>query len=69
MLRWSWQRQRPRDWVLAALAQANVVTANKALLAEHGEQLAQAAVRHGRVLAYEAAVAGAVPSSRRCARA
>ena len=51
-----------RDWVLAALAQGkHVVTANKALLAEHGEQLAQAAVRHGRVLAYEAAVAGAVP--------
>lgn len=51
-----------RGWVLAALAHGkHVVTANKALLAEHGEQLAQAAVRHGRVLAYEAAVAGAVP--------
>ncbi|MBS0293264.1 MAG: homoserine dehydrogenase, partial [Proteobacteria bacterium] len=51
-----------RDWVLTALAHGkHVVTANKALLATHGEALAQAAARHGRVLAYEAAVAGGVP--------
>ena len=51
-----------RDWVQAALAHGkHVVTANKALLATHGEALAQAAARHGRVLAYEAAVAGSVP--------
>lgn len=51
-----------REWVLAALAHdKHVVTANKALLATHGEELAQAAARHGRVLAYEAAVAGGVP--------
>ena len=51
-----------RDWLLAALAHGkHVVTANKALLAEHGEELAQAAARAGRVLAYEAAVAGGVP--------
>ncbi len=51
-----------RGWVLAALAHGkHVVTANKALLATHGEELAAAAARHGRVLAYEAAVAGGVP--------
>ena len=51
-----------RGWVLAALAHGkHVVTANKALLAEHGEELATAAARHGRTLAYEAAVAGGVP--------
>lgn len=51
-----------RDWVQAALAHGkHVVTANKALLATHGEALAQTAARHGRVLAYEAAVAGSVP--------
>lgn len=51
-----------RDWVLAALAHGkHVVTANKALLAVHGDALFAAAARHGRVLAYEAAVAGSVP--------
>lgn len=51
-----------RDWVQAALVHGkHVVTANKALLATHGEALAQTAARHGRVLAYEAAVAGSVP--------
>lgn len=51
-----------REWALTALAHGkHVVTANKALLAEHGEALAAAAARHGRALAYEAAVAGGVP--------
>lgn len=51
-----------RDWVLAALAAGkHVVTANKALLAIHGEELARAAQQQGRQLAYEAAVAGSVP--------
>ena len=54
--------EAPRAWALAALAHGkHVVTANKALLAEHGEALAAAAARHGRVLAYEAAVAGGLP--------
>ncbi|WP_367066897.1 homoserine dehydrogenase [Oryzisolibacter sp. LB2S] len=54
--------QAARDWVLTALAHGkHVVTANKALLATHGEELARAAARHDRVLAYEAAVAGGVP--------
>ncbi|MBF5005098.1 homoserine dehydrogenase [Diaphorobacter caeni] len=51
-----------RDWVQAALAAGkHVVTANKALLAVHGEDLAETAAAHGRQLAYEAAVAGSIP--------
>jgi homoserine dehydrogenase len=38
-----------------------VVTANKALLAEHGNELAELAERHGVDLYYEAAVAGGIP--------
>lgn len=38
-----------------------VVTANKALLAEHGARLAELAASNGAVLAYEAAVAGGIP--------
>jgi len=38
-----------------------VVTANKALLAMHGAELARAAEAKGVVLAYEAAVAGGIP--------
>lgn len=40
---------------------ASVVTANKALLALHGDKLSAAAARHDADLYYEAAVAGAVP--------
>jgi len=40
---------------------ASVVTANKALLAEAGPELQEAADAHGASLLYEAAVAGAVP--------
>lgn len=40
---------------------ASVVTANKALLALHGDKLFAAAARHDADLYYEAAVAGAVP--------
>jgi homoserine dehydrogenase len=40
---------------------AKVVTANKALLAEHGHHLAQLVDQHGGALAFEAAVAGGVP--------
>jgi homoserine dehydrogenase len=46
----------------AALAAGkDVVTANKALLAHHGQALAQAAEAGGRVLRFEAAVAGGIP--------
>ncbi len=40
---------------------ASVVTANKALLAHHGAELAALAAARGGVLAYEAAVAGGIP--------
>jgi homoserine dehydrogenase len=54
------------DWarraVLDALAAGkDVVTANKALLAEHGAEVFDAARRHGRAVAFEAAVAGGIP--------
>lgn len=39
----------------------HVVTANKALIAHHGQALAQAAEARGVVLAFEAAVAGGIP--------
>ena len=39
----------------------HVVTANKALLAEHGAEVFDAARRHGRAVAFEASVAGGVP--------
>lgn len=46
----------------AALAAGkDVVTANKALLAIHGQALAEAAEAKGRALRYEAAVAGGIP--------
>jgi len=51
-----------RSLILAAMENgASVVTANKALLAEHGAQLHAAAEKHGVDLYYEAAVAGAIP--------
>ena len=42
-------------------AGADVVTANKALIAAHGSELAEAAEQVGAQLYYEAAVAGAIP--------
>ncbi len=51
-----------RPLILSALASgAGVVTANKALLAEDGATLFDAAREHGVDLYYEAAVAGAIP--------
>jgi homoserine dehydrogenase len=51
-----------REAVLAALRQGKpVVTANKALLSAHGEELFEAAQRHGANLYYEASVAGGIP--------
>jgi homoserine dehydrogenase len=51
-----------RTVVLAALRQGKpVVTANKALLSAHGEELFEAAQRHGTNLYYEASVAGGIP--------
>jgi homoserine dehydrogenase len=51
-----------RDATEAALAAGkDVVSANKALLAHHGQALAEAAEASGRVLRFEAAVAGGIP--------
>ncbi len=51
-----------RRFILQALANGkHVVTANKALLATHGEELYAQARRYGRMLAFEAAVAGGIP--------
>ena len=50
------------DATLAAIAAGkDIVTANKALLAHHGHALALAAESAGRVIRYEAAVAGGIP--------
>ncbi len=51
-----------RQVVLAALkAGKPVVTANKALLSAHGEELFEAAQKYGANLYYEASVAGGIP--------
>jgi homoserine dehydrogenase len=53
-----WARQA----VLALLrAGKDVVTANKALLAQHGAEVFDTAREHGRCIAFEASVAGGVP--------
>ncbi len=51
-----------RDAIEIALATGkDVVTANKALLAMHGQALAETAEAAGRVIRFEAAVAGGIP--------
>ncbi len=51
-----------RDLVLEALRQGkHVVTANKALLSEHGDEIFAAAKRAGRVVLFEASVCAGVP--------
>ncbi|WP_108501568.1 homoserine dehydrogenase [Paracoccus indicus] len=51
-----------RDTIEAALRSGkDVVTANKALLAMHGHELAQLAESTGQVIRFEAAVAGGIP--------
>ncbi len=51
-----------RELVLQAIAQGkHVVTANKALIALHGNEIFAAAQQHGVTVAFEAAVAGGIP--------
>ena len=51
-----------RELVLTAIKNGkHVVTANKALIAEHGNELFAAAAEQGVTIAYEAAVAGGIP--------
>jgi homoserine dehydrogenase len=48
--------------ILAALeAGKDVVTANKALLAEHGDRIFKTAAKYGRLVGFEASVGGGVP--------
>ena len=50
------------DLVVAALeSKKHVVTANKALIALKGNELFEIARKHGRIVAFEAAVAGGIP--------
>jgi homoserine dehydrogenase len=53
-----WARRAVLDLLAAG---KHVVTANKALLAQHGEEVFGAARRHARAVAFEASVAGGVP--------
>lgn len=51
-----------RQQILSALAHGkDIVTANKAVLAEHGSEIFDHARRLGRSVAYDAAVAGGIP--------
>ncbi|MDC1381504.1 homoserine dehydrogenase, partial [Octadecabacter sp.] len=51
-----------KDATEAAIkAGKDVVTANKAMLAHHGQALAELAEKAGQVIRYEAAVAGGIP--------
>ena len=51
-----------KELVLAAIARGkHVVTANKALIAVHGNEIFAAAKKHGVMVAFEAAVAGGIP--------
>ena len=50
------------DLVMTALQNGkHVVTANKALIAEHGMEIFSTAAKQGLIVAYEAAVAGGIP--------
>ncbi|MFA7669685.1 MAG: homoserine dehydrogenase [Burkholderiaceae bacterium] len=50
------------EWVMEAIRQGkHVVTANKALLAKHGNEIFDAASEQGVMVAFEAAVAGGIP--------
>jgi homoserine dehydrogenase len=51
-----------RTFILAAMNQGkHVVTANKALLATHGDEIFRSAMRHGVNIGFEASVGGTVP--------
>jgi homoserine dehydrogenase len=53
-----WARRAVLDLLAAG---KDVVTANKALLAQHGEEVFGTARRHGTAVAFEASVAGGIP--------
>lgn len=56
------QKQKSLDLMLGAIERKKiVVTGNKALLAEHGKEIFDAAYKHNVPVFYEAAVAGGIP--------
>jgi homoserine dehydrogenase len=53
---------RAKEYIIRAMEKGkHVVTANKALLAEHGKEIYGAAEKHGVSLAFEASVGGGIP--------
>ena len=51
-----------KELILKAIAnKKHIVTANKALIATHGNEIFAAARKHGSIVAFEAAVAGGIP--------
>lgn len=51
-----------KSLIIAALEKGkHVITANKALIANHGNELFAVAAKHNVILAYEAAIAGGIP--------
>jgi homoserine dehydrogenase len=53
---------KAKEYILAAIDKGkHIVTANKALLAEHGKEIYQAADKKGTGLAFEAGVGGGIP--------
>jgi len=54
--------EQAKQYILRAIEKKkHVVTANKALLAEHGKEIYQAAEEHGVSLGFEASVGGGIP--------
>ena len=53
-----WARRAVLDLLTAG---KHIVTANKALLAQHGREVFETARHHGRTVAFEASVAGGIP--------
>lgn len=54
--------EKAKAYILKAMENGkHVVTANKALLAEHGEEIYRKAEKHGVSLAFEASVGGGIP--------
>ncbi len=54
--------EKAKDYMFRAMEKGkHVITANKALLAEHGEEIYRAAERYGVSLAFEASVGGGIP--------
>jgi len=54
--------EQAKDYILKAMEKGkHVVTANKALLAEHGREIYLGSIKYGVTLAFEASVGGGIP--------